>query len=722
MNVPISLGVVETNSVDYIRVLFNALKTGRVVTPLRSEDDQERRRLANVGEVVIPQDDSGWFAEPLSLTRQLLATQSLAKHSDIAHISFTSGTEGLPKGVFLSQEALVDVVERVQALMQMTHEAREYIGVPVYHSFGYGRTRHVASVGGQFYIPAKGFDPHEVSAMLAGGEINALALVPSLLRVFLQNPGLLGEERFYLRWLEIGSQAMSGEEKQSVRTLFPNARIVQHYGLTEASRTTLLQIDGADNAILASVGRAYGDCQIKINEQGRICVKGPHVALAIMKDGELSPAVDDEKAWFETSDLGHMVDDYLYFEGRADNVVNCGGQKLSAERLESAILAHYAGGSSLIVVSRVPHDTYGEGFLISYTLGGDSEVIKACALRALNELGIKAKNVVTLNALASIPKTHTGKVQHAVLVREYEARQVNTQQSNIQQFNIQEGTDSEMLPEAVSIEHTLARILGVSVDQLDTSLSMSDIGIDSIQSVKISLQLDAMLGYLPTDWRQLTLNQLLALPPKLNDKGLITEKASVEQVVPKRHKAKPLWDGSSNMNPNDISFWGLIKEDYVTHDRDWLSQGLFALFVNRFGNWRMSIKHKLLRAPMTLLYLFLTKVVQIFCGIKLDYTVHVGRRVKLEHFGGMILGARCIGDDTIIRQNTTFGIRDMTDLAAKPTIQSGVNIGAGAVIVGDITIGRNSVIGPNCVITESLPPFSVVSVGSCVITRADQLT
>jgi serine O-acetyltransferase len=95
--------------------------------------------------------------------------------------------------------------------------------------------------------------------------------------------------------------------------------------------------------------------------------------------------------------------------------------------------------------------------------------------------------------------------------------------------------------------------------------------------------------------------------------------------------------------------------------------------------------------------------------MKLDYTVKVGRRVKLEHFGGMILGARQIGDDVRIRQNTTFGIRSTDDLNAKPTIGNGVDIGVGAVIVGNITIGDNSVIGANSVVYTNIPRDSVVS-------------
>lgn len=682
MKIPATLGVVETNSVDYIKILFDALEKGSVVTPLRSTEDEQRKEIANVIDVISPEQAGGWLHRCLDLN----------KSDDIAHISFTSGTEGLPKAVFLARSALIDVVERVQSLMLMTEQAKEYVGVPVYHSFGYGRCRHVASVGGSVYIPEGGFDPREVSSMLASGDINALSLVPSLLRVFIHNPTMLGDERFQLRWLEIGSQAMDKSEKLAIRELFPNARIVQHYGLTEASRTTLLPIDSVDEFALDSVGKSYGDCAVCINDNGRICIKGPHVAVALVKDGELIDAADED-GWFETTDLGSLKEGYLYFSGRADNVVNCGGQKVATEKLELSMSLRLDSQLS-IAVSRILHPIYGEGFLVSFTAIEYQDEIKAAALESLFELGIKAKNAITMNRVDVIPKTHTGKVQHKQLVKHHQS----TIAENRHEHQLGQQTDQQK-----SIEAIFINVLGLSADEINGGLSLSEIGIDSIQSVQLSLKLEQYLGYLPGDWRQKSIAGLISLHRRE------PSESTVEKPSDKSGKAPPIWKGDSNANPSDMSFWELIKEDFVTHDREWFSQGFFALFVNRFGNWRMGIKTKLLRVPMTLLYRLLIRIAQVFCGIKLDYTVHVGRRVKLEHFGGMILGARSIGDDVIIRQNTTFGIRDMTDLSAKPMIENGVNIGAGVVIVGNITIGRHSVIGPNCVVTEDLPPFSIVS-------------
>ena len=173
-------------------------------------------------------------------------------------------------------------------------------------------------------------------------------------------------------------------------------------------------------------------------------------------------------------------------------------------------------------------------------------------------------------------------------------------------------------------------------------------------------------------------------------------------------KAPALYRGDQNMNPSGIEFWSLVAEDMRTHDGDILSQGFWALFWHRFGNWRMSIRSKLLRAPLTAIYRLMFKLCEWVCGIKLSYNVPVGRRVRLDHFGGMILGARRIGNDVILRQNTTLGIASKRDLNAKPVLEDHVDVGAGAVIVGDIVVGRGAIIGANAVVTRSVLPYAVM--------------
>lgn len=170
----------------------------------------------------------------------------------------------------------------------------------------------------------------------------------------------------------------------------------------------------------------------------------------------------------------------------------------------------------------------------------------------------------------------------------------------------------------------------------------------------------------------------------------------------------PEWvRGERNQNPTGISFWGLLREDLATHDGDMFEQGFWAVAVHRFGNWRMNVRPKLVRLPFSILYKFLFKWVEWTCGITLPYTVKLGRRVRIWHHSAIILSAREIGDDVQIRQNTTFGVARTVHDFELPIIQERVDIGCGAVILGGITIGHDSVIGANAVVLNDVPAYSV---------------
>jgi serine O-acetyltransferase len=176
--------------------------------------------------------------------------------------------------------------------------------------------------------------------------------------------------------------------------------------------------------------------------------------------------------------------------------------------------------------------------------------------------------------------------------------------------------------------------------------------------------------------------------------------------------------GQYNQNPPGMSLFSLLREDLQTHDNDLLAQGFWAIAVHRYGNWRMGISNKILRMPFTIAYKLLYKTVEWTCGISLAYTVKVGRRVHIWHHGGMIFGACEIGNDVHIRQNTTFGVARRGDPRwLKPIIGDRADIGTGAVIVGGITIGHDSIVGANAVVTKDVPPGHI-AVGVPAIIKA----
>ena len=148
----------------------------------------------------------------------------------------------------------------------------------------------------------------------------------------------------------------------------------------------------------------------------------------------------------------------------------------------------------------------------------------------------------------------------------------------------------------------------------------------------------------------------------------------------------------------------LIHEDWLTHQRDWTRPGFRAVAVHRFGNWRMRLRPKLLRAPVSILYRAMFRYIRNHYGIELPYEVKLGRRVLFEHQGAVVIhGNSVIGDDTVIRQGVTLGNRRREEHDQAPCLGRGVSVGAGAKILGPVRIGDGAMIGANAVVLCDVP-------------------
>lgn len=162
----------------------------------------------------------------------------------------------------------------------------------------------------------------------------------------------------------------------------------------------------------------------------------------------------------------------------------------------------------------------------------------------------------------------------------------------------------------------------------------------------------------------------------------------------------------SDLKPLTLQqLWEQIKEDWGSHGCDWTKPGFRAVAIQRFGVWRMGIQPKLLRAPFSILYRALYRKVRNVYGIDLPYTVQLGRRVIVEHQGAIVIhGNCCIGDDSIIRQGVTLGNRYLDRPFDAPKLGARVNVGAGAKILGNVTVGDDANIGANAVVLSDVPP------------------
>jgi len=167
----------------------------------------------------------------------------------------------------------------------------------------------------------------------------------------------------------------------------------------------------------------------------------------------------------------------------------------------------------------------------------------------------------------------------------------------------------------------------------------------------------------------------------------------------------------------------LLREDIRNYQYDFKRQGLWVMIIYRFGCWRYGIKNRWLRLPFSFLYKALHLLTQMATGIELPCEAKVGRRFTIEHFSGIIIsGDSVFGDDVVIRNGVTVGLRH-TGLRGSPVIGNRVDIGAGAKILGPITIGDDVSIGANAVVIKDVPSHAIaVGIPARIIFKQDSAT
>jgi acyl-CoA synthetase (AMP-forming)/AMP-acid ligase II len=478
--------VVRRNSVAFVEQVLSLYAARRPLVLVSSEKQVGELPGLEIDRCVDPGEQTGWFRSRYSVILDDLPAQ----------VSYTSGTEGLPKGILLTYRNLGYTTERIIEQMQMTAQVREYVGVPATFSFGMARYRAVSAVGGQAYLPPRGFDPLELARMLAAGEVNALSAVPTLLRILLTDPSLIGAAGSNLRWMEIGSQHMTAEEKRQIREMFPNALIVQHYGLTEASRSTFLHISGTSDDRLESVGRAVGQGEVGLAPDGRIRIRGPQVARYRI-DAQGLHDLTDAEGWLQTNDLGHLQDDYLCFDGRADDLINCGGQKIVPDQLEERIRSRLKAGLQ-IAVAKVPDPQRGEGVLVAVVGGPDQTGnVRGVAQATLLEMGISAGASLHVMPVDAMPVTGTGKVQRRVLAEQFLQWHTTTP--------VPDNTETGEIDDVLSLfRHEFP---GQNVLPQD---SFESLGGDSLRYIQVSLAFESRFGHLPDHWERVSVADLQA--------------------------------------------------------------------------------------------------------------------------------------------------------------------------------------------------------------------
>lgn len=174
-----------------------------------------------------------------------------------------------------------------------------------------------------------------------------------------------------------------------------------------------------------------------------------------------------------------------------------------------------------------------------------------------------------------------------------------------------------------------------------------------------------------------------------------------------------------------MSIWTKIKKDFLAvKDRDPAFKNKIELLYAYPGIWALvnyRIANVIYKKGFKRLARFIMAVNQFITNIDIHPGATIGENVFIDHGIGVVIGETAIIKDGVtIYQGVTLGGVSLNPGKRHPTIEEDCIIGAGAKILGNITIGKGSKIGANSVVVKDVPPYStVVGIPGKVIKRKD---
>lgn len=270
---------------------------------------------------------------------------------DLAELIFTSGTTGRPKGVMLSYGAIDSIMAHTVEGVGIRQDERVLLPLPLCHSYGL-RVLRATLWQGATVILQNGFTfAREVENNIDMYGCTGLAAVPAsyaVLRGQMQDrfAPVLGR----LRYLEFGAGSLSVRQRGEICRLLPNQRIVNTWGSSETGGALFCQVhevvEHPDRA--GALGRPPEDILVRALDDdgnpmprtsrenpGRMALKGGMIMSGYWGNPEATAdALRD--GWLVTNDLIYIDEDgYVFMLGRADDIINVGGEKVSPVEVES---------------------------------------------------------------------------------------------------------------------------------------------------------------------------------------------------------------------------------------------------------------------------------------------------------------------------------------------------------------------------------------------------
>lgn len=351
--------------------------------------------------------------------------------NDIATIMFSSGSEGIPKGVMLSHSNLIGNIQQTSCILNVCRGDVMLCELPLFHSFGLTVTTLLNLIEGCPIVTIS--DPTDVKTMArACAEFRVTAFVgtPTFLRAFVVNRLVHPMVFKYLRIIIAGAESLRPELQEAFRMKF-GKDIFEGYGCTE---TTPVASVNTENMLLndfltmqinnkpGSVGMALPGTRFRIvdpdtneelpvGEAGMILIGGCQVMVGYLKDPEKtaqSLIELDGKRWYRTGDKGYLDEDgFLTIVDRYSRFAKIGGEMVSLGAVEMRIQDTQVLKGFDYAVTSIKDVVKGERLVLLF----EGEKDPATVLQELRQSGIPPLMIPSVAFVVEhLPKLGTGKM------------------------------------------------------------------------------------------------------------------------------------------------------------------------------------------------------------------------------------------------------------------------------------------------------------------------
>ena len=334
--------------------------------------DASRRRTMDRGQ---PGPNSIWQAPPAALDPIEISPRAPAL------ISFTSGSTGVSKGALISHGALVAAAAAYARTLGTSESDRTLVLVPLFHNTGFcDQLAHMLLVGGVCDLLAE-FGTSAARAALRRRPASFLIAVPGILRLLAISED--ADEIFSRCEIACyGGSPMPQPWLSELASRWPSLRLFNCYGLTEFTSVSHIlkpadiaahsgsvgcPVAGVEQRIVDAAGR-----QVPFGTAGELQLSGPTRMLRYWGAPGLTTRALDGR-WLRTGDIGAVTQDgFLKLLGRAAEVINRGGEKISPLQVEAALSLEPHISEAAVIGA--PHPIFGERVVAFVTLRGTTEL------------------------------------------------------------------------------------------------------------------------------------------------------------------------------------------------------------------------------------------------------------------------------------------------------------------------------------------------------------